>query len=96
MGQPDGRIDPVLCKLTARFTETAADDEIVITHLHSGRFLALSGTGAAAWRLIDGVRTKCQLIAALADTHAGDRDVIVNDVESFLTQLRLERLIAHD
>ena len=55
-----------LTKLTDRFTETSIDDEIVIMRLDNGEFFALSGTAAAAWRLIDGQRDRLALVDALA------------------------------
>ena len=50
-------------------TETEIDDEIVVMRLDNGEFFALSGTAAAAWRLIDGNRDRRALLAALASEY---------------------------
>ena len=94
MDSPDQPAEPALRKLPNRFTETSADGEIVIMRQDSGAFLILSGTGATVWRLIDSRLTRAELIAALAHDYVVDCDEITVEVESFLSQLRAEGLIA--
>lgn len=83
-----------LTKLTDRFTETSIDDEIVIMRLDNGEFFALSGTAAAAWRLIDGQRDRLALVDALASDYSVDQAQIADDVDALLAQLRTTGLLA--
>jgi hypothetical protein len=83
-----------IAKLTDRFTETDVDDEIVIMRLDSGEFFALSGTGAAIWRLIDGKRNRGLLIAALAAEFKADGMDIAADVDEFIGRLKGIGLVA--
>jgi hypothetical protein len=83
-----------ITKLSERFTEADVDQEIVIMTLDSGEFLSLSGTAATIWRLIDGVRDREGLLAALTEEFDGDERAIAADVDEFLEQLREARLLA--
>jgi hypothetical protein len=77
-----------LAKQIDRFTETDIDDEIVVMRLDTGEFFSLAGTGAAAWRLIDGTRDRAGLINALAAEFDGEEAEIAADVDEFLLQLK--------
>lgn len=83
-----------ITKVTDRFTESAFDDEIVIMRVDNGEFFALSGTAAAAWRLIDGERDRAAVVAALAEEFAADEAQIAPDVDEFLLRLRETGLLA--
>lgn len=83
-----------ITKLTDRFTETDVDDEIVIMRLDNGEFFALSGTGAAIWRLIDGKRDPETLRSALAAEFQADESQIVSDIEDFLAAMKEKGLLA--
>jgi hypothetical protein len=85
-----------LTKLPGRFTEAAVDDEIIIMRLDNGEFFALSGTAAAAWRLIDGKRDRSALVAELADQFAADEKQIEADVDELLARLIKNKLIGSD
>lgn len=85
-----------LRKLSERFTETRADDEIVVMRLDSGDFLSLQGTAAAAWSLIDGWRGRDDLVARLAADFSTDSLKIADDLNEFLAELRRMGLIAGD
>jgi hypothetical protein len=85
-----------VAKQAGRFTETEIDDEIVIMRLDTGEFFAVSGTAAAAWRLIDGSRDRGALLAALTAEFSGDEQQIEQDVDEFLAQLKATGLIASD
>ena len=84
----------VIAKRLDRFTETEIDDEIVVMTLDSGDFFSLSGTAAAAWRLIDGVRDRGQLIEELAEQYDTRDGEILSDVEDFLAQLEQLGLVS--
>jgi len=82
-----------LAKLVERFTETAVDDEIIVMRLDNGEFFALSGTAAAAWRLIDGKRDRAVLLGDLAAEFAADKSQIAADLDEFLERLKESRLV---
>ena len=83
-----------IAKQTNRFTETDIDDEIVVMRLDTGEFFSLAGTGAAAWRLIDGTRDRAALITALAEEFDGVEVEIAADIDDFLAQLKELGLVA--
>jgi pyrroloquinoline quinone biosynthesis protein D len=85
-----------LTKRIGRFTETGVDDEIIVMRLDNGEFFALSGTAAAAWRLIDGKRDRAALVAQLAAEFAADESRIAADVDELLKRLKDSRLIDDD
>lgn len=80
-------------KRPERFTETAIDDEIVLMRLDNGEFYSLSGTAAAAWRLIDGHRDRQTLLEELARDFEGDGQEMAADVDAFLLELEGAGLI---
>jgi len=82
-----------LAKLVENFTETDIDDEIVVMRLDNGEFFALSGTAAAAWRLIDGRRDRAALLAALAAEFAAEERQIAVDLDELLGRLKESKLI---
>lgn len=85
-----------LTKLLGRFTETDVDDEIIVMRLDNGEFFALSGTAAAAWRLIDGKRDRSVLLAVLAAQFAADEQQIEADIDELLRRLTQSGLVAGD
>ena len=85
-----------IIKLAGNFTETEGQDEIVLMRLDNGEFFALSGTAAAAWRLIDGKRDRAALVAELAAEFAADESHITADVDELLERLKDCRLIDGD
>ena len=82
-----------LTKRAERFTETMIDDEIVIMRLDNGEFFALSATGAAIWRLIDGTHDRSSLLTALGDAFDANEQQLSADVDDFLAQLRAAGLL---
>ncbi len=76
-----------LAKAHGRFSETTIDEEIVVMSLDSGDFFSLSGTSAAAWRLIDGSRDRDKLVAALAADFGVSANAVAPDIDAFLAQL---------
>ncbi len=73
--------------------ETAADGEVVLMHVESGRFFTLTGTGQRVWELI----AEPISIDALAERLAGEYDVepetCRNDVLEICRQLEASALI---
>lgn len=82
-----------LTKLTEKFTETAIDGEIVIMRLENGEFFGLSGTAAATWQLIDGIRDRAALLEALAAQFSTPEEQITRDVDDFLARLMASGLL---
>ena len=60
----------------------------------SAFLLSLTGTGAAIWRLIDGTRSREQLLAALSEQFETSGPGVESDVEDFLARLRSAGLLA--
>jgi hypothetical protein len=85
-----------LTKLPGKFTEAGVDDEIIVMRLDNGEFFALSGTAAAAWRLIDGKRDRSALLAELAAQFTADEMQLEADVDELLGQLIESGLVARD
>jgi hypothetical protein len=85
-----------LTKLLGRYADTDIDDEIIIMRLDNGEIFALSGTAAAAWRLIDGKRDRLALLSELAVQFAADERQMEADVDELLERLIDNRLIADD
>lgn len=75
-------------KRTDRFTEASINDEIVIMRVDTGEFFSLTGTAAAAWRLIDGERSRAALLSAMADDYSTNENEIAADIDDFLSQLK--------
>ncbi len=74
-------------KRLGAFTETTIDDETVVMSLESGDFFSLAGTAGAIWGMIDGVRDRDSLCAALAAAYAADPAEIAADLDAFLAEL---------
>lgn len=83
-----------LAKAADRFSETAIDDEVVVMSLDSGDFFSLTGTAGAVWALIDGTRTRAELLADLATQFSCDAADISADVDAFLAELAAAGLLA--
>jgi hypothetical protein len=76
-----------ISKRTDRFTQADIGDEIVVMRLDSGEFFSLTETSAATWRLIDGTRSRSDLLRELAAQFDGDHAVIAADVDRLLADL---------
>jgi pyrroloquinoline quinone biosynthesis protein D len=76
-----------ITKATGQFSETAIDDEIVVMHLVSGEFFSLTGTGRDLWLLIDGSRSRSDLLADMAAQYGAQPAEIAGDVDAFLVSL---------
>lgn len=85
-----------LAKAAGRFSETAIDDEVVVMNLDTGDFYSLTGTARAIWTLIDGTRTRADVLAALAAQYGGDTDAdaMAAQLDAFVGDLRDAGLLA--
>lgn len=77
-----------LAKYADRYIETRIDDEIVLMDLDSGNFFSLSGSAAAIWTLLDGIRSRDEVLAGLAQEYGCPATDIAPDVDDFLLQVR--------
>ena len=75
------------------FSETRIDDEVVVMALASGEFFSLRETAKEVWEAIDGVRTRNDIVAALAAAHGVGAETIVGDIDAFLADLHAAGLI---
>jgi HEAT repeat protein len=60
----------------------------------TGELLSLSGSAAAVWRLIDGLRDRRALLEAL-NSHFSAVPPIPSEIEEFLSELKEMGLIGH-
>ncbi len=81
-------------KLRDKFAETEIDDEIVVMHLDSGDFFSLTGTATDIWRLIDGARTREEIVAELSSSYDSGEAAIASDVDGLLVQLADAGIVA--
>lgn len=75
------------------YRELVVDESAVLLHASSGAYHGLNGTGSLIWSLIDGERTRDDIIhevrKRLPDAPAG----VDADVDQFLDALRERELI---
>jgi hypothetical protein len=83
-----------LAKNTDRFTQAGNKDEIVLMLVETGEFLSLSGTAAAAWKMIDGSRDRDCLVRALAAEFGEEKGRIGPEIDEFLEELRRRGLVS--
>ncbi|MEO6041171.1 MAG: PqqD family protein [Croceibacterium sp.] len=83
-----------ITKLTANYSETAIEDEVVLLNLDSGDFFSLKGTARHIWELIDGVRTRDAILAELARSYHLQAEALAPDVDGYLAELSTAGLIA--
>ena len=83
-----------IAKLSGRFSQTIIDDEVVVMRLDSGDFFSLTDTSREIWQLIDGTRSRDDIIAGLAQAYEGNLEAISIDVDDFLNRLQETGFIA--
>ena len=75
------------------YRDLAAGEGAVLLHVGSGAYHGLNATGSLIWSLIDGERTRDDIVrdlrAQLEDAPSG----IERDVDQFLDDLRRRKLI---
>jgi hypothetical protein len=81
--------DPRLTRLTrspsALFREVG--EEVLLADVAGEGFDALSGAATAVWALLAGLRTRAELVAALADRYGVSEESIEADVNRLLDEL---------
>ena len=76
-----------LSKIAEAFAETAIDGEVVVMDLASGDFFSLVDSARDTWLLIDGRRSRAEVIAALAQDYGQPEAAIAADVGAFVDHL---------
>ena len=75
------------------YRELESGESAVLLHVTSGAYHGLNGTGSLIWSLIDGNRTRDEIVdevrTRLSDAPAG----VAADVDQFLAELRERELI---
>ena len=67
--------------------------EAVLLHVGSGAYHGLNGTGSLIWSLIDGKRTREDIVQELRTQLNQPASVLTRDVDQFLDDLRERDLI---
>ncbi len=75
------------------YRELAADEGAVLLHVESGAYHGLNGTGSLIWSLIDGERTRDDIVRELQARLDDPPRGIGDDVDHFLDDLRLRNLV---
>jgi hypothetical protein len=76
------------------FRELASGEGAVLLHLETGQYHGLNRIGSAIWTLIDGERTRSDVVAELSKRVSEPPDKLEDDVELFLDDMRARDLIA--
>lgn len=77
----------VPAKDPARFVETEIEDETVVMLLDNGDFFSLRDTARATWQLIDGSRSRDDIVAELARMYGLASEAVAGDVDAFIAEL---------
>jgi Coenzyme PQQ synthesis protein D (PqqD) len=77
------------------YRELAAGEGAVLLHVESGAYHGLNGTGSLIWSLIDGDRTRDDIVRELRAQLDDPPSGIEDDVERFLDDLR-QRNLTHE
>jgi hypothetical protein len=81
-------------KLVDHFAETIIEDEVIVMRLDDGDFFSLTETARDIWQLIDGTRTRDELVEAMAELYRASPEEIAGEVDEFLASLIAAGLIA--
>jgi hypothetical protein len=73
------------------YRDLAAGQGGVLLHLETGSYHGVNDVGAAIWKLVDGRRTRPELVRALQDVCDGVPARLAEDVDVFV-----ESLLARD
>lgn len=77
-----------------RLAFRTTQDGGVLLHLDTGSYHALNPTGALIWEAMEGTSTPVAIVDSLEDRIDADRDVLLEDVLSFLGDLATRDAIA--
>ena len=71
----------------------AIDGEVVIVNVDKGLYFSSDGVGAKLWSLITGAESVDSLVKWASETYDAPADVVVQDVQAFVTQLQENELV---
>jgi hypothetical protein len=75
------------------YRELSSGDGAVLLHVPSGSYHGLNSTGSLIWSLIDGERTRDDIILLLRDAIDDSPPGLDHEVDDFLNDLRRRKLI---
>lgn len=75
------------------YRDLAAGEGAVLLHVGSGAYHGLNGIGSLIWSLIDGERTREEIVLELKSCLEDPPDAVGADVDDFLDDLRRRNLI---
>jgi len=75
------------------YRDLAAGEGAVLLHVGSGAYHGLNGTGSLVWSLIDGDRTRDDIVREVRACFEDPPSGIDRDVDGFLDELRRRNLI---
>lgn len=75
------------------YRDLAAGEGAVLLHVGSGAYHGLNATGSLIWSLIDGERTRDDIVRDLREQLEDPPSGIERDVDQFLDDLRRRKLI---
>ena len=85
-----------LHKNAALFVETRVEDEIVVMSLADGDFFSIRDSARTIWELIDGTRTREDIISEVAATYATKGQLIKDEVNAFIAEIDAAGLLRAD
>jgi len=75
------------------FRNLAVEESAVLLHVTSGAYHGLNDTGSLIWSLIDGERTRADIVREVRDRLPDAPEGVAADVNHFLDDLRERDLI---
>lgn len=72
---------------------TEVDSHVVGLDLWSSRYFSLNATGSVLWELLAGDRNCDDLVDAIVDRYGVNRQTARDDVEQFVSSMRVEGLV---
>jgi len=66
----------------------------LLYHLDTGQALGLNPTGAAIWRLLDGTRSRDEIVRQLSAHYQASPETVGPEVDAFLAKLAGHSLLA--
>ena len=78
------------------FVETRVEDEIVVMSLADGDFFSMRDSARTIWELIDGTRTREDIISAVVANYATRCELVKDEVDAFIAELDAAGLLRAD
>jgi len=75
------------------YRELEAGESAVLLHVASGAYHGLNGTGSLIWSLIDGERTRDEIVSEVQSRLRDAPEGVAAHVDQFLAELRERELI---